>query len=153
LRQSVFAHVAGGRPIETGTEPIYAWIRLEVIDVNPLEVHDGNLGFAIRVGRNYYTLEFPYTFQDGITLTGHPENSPFPEDLTWEQANSRLRVRQPDGLRLEVVKDGEPPSFTQPDKAERIYNLEVSLRPVKGSHADILVAMLPQSVSAFDRES
>ena len=36
LREEVFAHVPGGRDIETGQEPLFAWIRMSIREVNPI---------------------------------------------------------------------------------------------------------------------
>lgn len=172
IRQSVFAHVKGGGAVSTGVEPMYAWIRLEVTDILPIAMDDGGpVGFAIRVGRNYYTLELPYKFQDGITLTGYPERSPFLADVTGQNVSvggrNGVRISQPDearpadlgwpnntrpgGVRMEILTDAAtPPNWTQPKS--RIYNLRTYLDKKVGSKVDILLAMLPQPAAEFDRE-
>ena len=35
LRQEAFAHVPGGKPVATGTEPIFAWVRLSIAHLCP----------------------------------------------------------------------------------------------------------------------
>ncbi|WP_328992683.1 twin-arginine translocation signal domain-containing protein [Kribbella sp. NBC_01245] len=155
LRQSVFAHTLGGVDVETGKEPLFAWIRLSVESVNPLGT-TGPIGFAIRVASAYYTQEYPYTFQDGVTLTGHPAMAPFP---SWRRADPLavgtrrgLKIWQHEGPRIGVLTSNAVPVFSQPNSSKYIYNLEVTLPPVQGAYTDLMVAMLPQYEPNFDRE-
>lgn len=155
LRQSVFAHKLGGGDISSGTEPLFAWIRLSVEYVNPLHT-SGQIGFAIRAARPYYTQEYPYTFQDGVTLTGYPEMAPFPEGrwvVPVTVGNKRgIKMWQPDGPRLAAVTTGTVPTWSQPDTSKFLYNIEVRLPAVKGAYTDVMVAMLAQFEPDFDRE-
>jgi hypothetical protein len=151
LRQSVFAHTRNGAEVVTGDESLFAWIRLEVVAADPRLVNkDHEYGFAIRACRAYYSQELPYNWQDGIVLTGMPEQAPFTY-TRWKKdlaapGMSGFSMWQPRGPQLGVLAmNGAPaPEFLEAtDKTKPIYHIQARLKPEAGSRVDILQCMRP----------
>ncbi|MFB6718993.1 hypothetical protein ACFCV3_02490 [Kribbella sp. NPDC056345] len=151
LRQSVFAHALNGADVVTGQEPLFAWIRLEVVAADPRLVKDGSdYGFAIRVCRAYYSQELPYNWQDGIVLTGFPELAPFTY-TRWKfdlstSAMAGFSMWGPRGPQLAVLamKGAPAPDFIDTkDRTKPIYEIAARLKPEVGSRVDILQCMRP----------
>src|SRR5687768_14185865 len=53
LRQEIFCHMKGGGAVETGDEPLYAWVRLSVKHVDPIRAPE-KFFFAVQLSRLYY---------------------------------------------------------------------------------------------------
>jgi hypothetical protein len=53
FREEVFAHISGGGDIKTGVEPLYAWVRLSIVDrMEGLPLRD-KVGFAVKINNAY----------------------------------------------------------------------------------------------------
>ncbi|GAA1707188.1 hypothetical protein GCM10009745_63800 [Kribbella yunnanensis] len=158
VRQSVFGHLKGGGAYEGETDPLYAWVRLEVEKVDPVRAPE-TLPFVVRVARRHLFFRDRYADENGVTLEYDPAQAPMP---------GRMRVapvfnpgNRPYERRIQhldnTVRIGTSPlrqdqaSFTEL-ATERVYDLKVTLDVTAGAHVDFLVAMRPQPREEFDRE-
>ena len=156
MRQRVFAHIPGAEDIETGIEPLFAWIRLSLHHVCDALSFDGTFDCLIKVNR-------PHIKQTSMNLRGNilfdPDNSKYPRKLTCKRhaydAKRGLLVMEEDGkVRLGLAPGqkhcravfgcGKP-------TANDCY-IQVRLKAVKGAHVDLLVPMLATDKRTFDRE-
>ena len=55
MRQELFSHLKGGRAVETGIEPLYAWLRLSVSFVHPIRPPH-RFSFGIQLSKAYYDV-------------------------------------------------------------------------------------------------
>ncbi|MDR1121193.1 MAG: hypothetical protein LBM08_09780 [Dysgonamonadaceae bacterium] len=155
VRQEVFAHIKGARDVETGIEPLYAWIRLSVIHVDELR-HPGKFLFSVQLSRNYYVHRERYLQEDGITVDVEPSRVPYPQNLNAESFRENgqvgLRILEPDGkVRLTVQPtDSDKVQFSAFKPG--IYNLKVTLKAELGDHVDMLLPMLPDTPGENERE-
>jgi hypothetical protein len=162
LRQSVFAHVKGGGPVESPLdEPIYAWTRYTVEHVDPLQAPD-SFEFVLRLSKVVikHVVGPPEQQEAFITMRVDPAAAPLDGELRID------RIWNPDGKPLTVpVYDaddnvrmivGTPAGGTirlgQADGHERVYDLRLGVPVEEGTHVDVLVPMLPQSKDEAMRE-
>jgi len=154
LRQEVFAHVPGGKEIQTGVEPLFAWVRLSVYgSVEGLPLPD-RYGFAIKINAPHISR----TMNIRNNLIYHPDRSAYPRALAPSpEGYSRevgYRLVEPDGR----VRLGIPPgqacavSFLTGKPTDKDSLLYIQFDARKGAHVDLLVPMLPCEKAVFDQE-
>ena len=163
LRQYVFAHVPGGRDVETGAEPLFAWVRLtihELCEGLPLEETHG---FVVRVNAPHVRC----SMLKGSNVTFDTDQSAYPRLLRPERPRyskrSGWRLLEPDGrVRLGIAAgqeckvhfrepskgDAEPPRHVRAEAGD----LYVQMQARKGRHVDLLIPMLPAERTVFDEE-
>jgi hypothetical protein len=149
LRQTVFAHVPGGQPVEWGDEPLFAWVRLAVVETCDTVRREPDLGFRIKLNAPHfrYTMSmYDHTFP--------AEKSAYPRILHAETAEGGLRLLEEDGrVRLAVVPAPEVSAWLQPQEEDsRDLFFAVRMPSVAGAHADLLLPMLPCEPALFDEE-
>jgi hypothetical protein len=162
LREEVFAHVPGGKPIKTGVEPLYAWVRLSVVHVDPIRAPK-RFCFGIQLSNLYCRTEYPFGLDDSVAMTAYPAESRLTsalvaEPLPAEGAGARpgLRVLQQSDrdVRLLILPGGSGElDFAETAKDSGVYRLKVDLPVTLGATTDILVPMLPQPASAIAGEA
>ncbi len=146
LRQEVFAHVRGGREIVTGTEPLFAWIRLSVRRVNPL-MEPEDCGILLKINKPHW---FPEMY-DGRNCALRTTDARYPRELTLERFGPTERpgflVVEPDErIRIAVI----PRSDVQATLKRRTgnhgqdTNLHVTIPTVTGGYVDVLLPLIPQ---------
>lgn len=150
LRQEVFAHVPGGKPVTTGTEPIFAWVRLSIAYVCSGMPTADRYGFAIKLNAPHVTAGM--TYMNNIHF--HTDQSAYPRKLTAEAGDRGWLLLEEDGnVRLGVPPDRSTDiRFTpgRPTDKDSLVSLTLEARP--GSRADVLVPMLPTRRAAFEAE-
>ena len=155
IRQEIFAHVKGGKDVETGIEPLYAWIRLSVSRVNELK-HPDQFTVSLQLSRVYYRKGGYYANDDGMTVDIDKNISSYPKALKGEIYKKNdltgLHIIEPDGkVRLSVLP-------TSPNKVEfsqfqeGIYNLKVNMKAIEGDFVDLLLPMLPETMEEIEME-
>lgn len=154
LRKEFFAHVPGGEPVETGTEPLYGWVRLSVVDVNPLVEFD-NCGFLLRINAPHIYWEM----YEGRNLMVRQSELLYPRELHMETFGDESRpgafVLEPDGkVRLAVLEGSEVEITFQPPDMDNLkgYRLHVSLPARQGAYVDLLLPFLSQPRADITRE-
>jgi hypothetical protein len=150
LRQEVFAHMKGGKPVERGDEPLYAWVRLSVKHVDPVRAPQ-KFYFAARLSRDYYDESGDR--EDSLFLIARPKVAKLAEALTSKPLPTEggsgvagLDVGQANAVRLRVLPGAAGPvtlAPTAPDSG--VYNLKVELPMKEGAHTDFLIPMLVSS--------
>jgi hypothetical protein len=146
IEQEVFAHVSGGKKIESGLEPLFAWIRLKVTHVDPLRA-PAMFPVIVQLSRNYHEHNQRYMHEDGITIDVNPERAAYQVPLSAvtnsENGKHLLRVLESDqNVRLVAVasKKGKVEFFK---RAEGVYGLKVNLAAKVGDSVDLLFPALP----------
>ena len=152
LRQEVFAHVPGGQPVESGVEPLFAWVRLSVRETCAGLPLEPECGFLLKINAPH----FSYT----MDKFGHQfpvEDSAYPRLLVAEPAayasDTGLRLVEDDRVQL-ALAPGQPCSADLLPQVEgsRDLFLFVSMPAVVGTHVDLLLPMLPCERETLDRE-
>lgn len=154
LRQSVFAHVAGGKAVVRGDEPLFAWVRLQIQDICEGLPMEKDLIVHVR-------LNAPHI--GGLMEARHnivvrPEQAAYPRTLTWEaeayDAARGLRLLEPDGRVRFAVAPGQTCEFVPfeqtPDGMHLDFGLALPMR--RGASVDLLLPMLPTERETFDSE-
>ncbi len=155
LRQEVFAHVPGGEPIESGTEPLFAWVRFSIAEINPV-MDPPPCGILVKINKPHVHLEM----YEGRNVALRTTDARYPRELALEThgdpERSGWRVTEPDGrIRLGVLP-GDVEEVTlasrQGDK-EQHTNLHVVIPARKGAYVDLLVPMLPAERDVYMAEA
>jgi len=143
LRSQVFAHVPGGKELERGDEPLFAWVRLSVHYASQGLPLEQNLGFGVRI--NAFSVNGSMEVKNNLsTLNTKPK---YPREL---KADGSLIV-EPDGrVRLAVANGNAEFKAGAPTADDSL--LYVQLPPTQGSHVDLLIPMLPTDHATFDKE-
>src|SRR5688500_13235283 len=154
LRQEVFGHVKGGKAVERGDEPLYAWVRLSVKHVDPLRAPE-KFFFGVQLSQLYYDQYG--TRDDSLYLFAAPTRAKLPGALTSkriEDGAGGLDVTQGERVRLRVMPGaaGEV-SLEETAAGSGVYNLKVELPVKAGAHTDILVPMLAAAPEDLDAEA
>ncbi|MBI2191629.1 MAG: hypothetical protein HYU36_06575 [Planctomycetes bacterium] len=157
LRQHVFAHIPGGGEVQTGVEPLFAWIRLSIRDTCEGIPLNEKHGFLI-------TLDAPHvscgmSIRNNVRFHNHPpEKMRYPRDLRLEghpyDPSRATRVLEPDGRVRLAVLPGQRcrVEFSAGTPNIPRYLLYVQFDARKGRHVDLLLPMLPTDQETIDRE-
>lgn len=155
LREEVFAHMPGGREIETGTEPLFAWVRLSIRDVNPI-MTPGPCWILLRINKPHL---FPEMYE-GRHCALRRTDALYPRELTLEKTGGPNRpggiLIEPDGRVRLAVLPGDATEISLKKRAgphQQDTLLHVVLPARKGASVDVLVPMLPESREALLREA
>lgn len=145
LRQEVFAHVPGGREIERGDEPIYAWIRLRVRETHPL-MPLGRCSILAKMSKPHW---FPEMYE-GRNCALRRTDSRYPRPLRLERLEgdegAAYVVTEPDGrVRLAVLPRPDLGVSLERDAGPhgQDTNLHVRMPARRGEAVDLLLPMLP----------
>jgi len=158
LRQEVVGHVTGGKAVEKGDEPLYAWVRLSVKHVDPIRAPE-KFFFAVQLSRVYYE-QYGHR-DDSLYLFAAPKQAKLADPLTAKPlaagdgaAAAGLDVVQGGAVRLRVLPGAAGAvSLAETKAGSGVYNLKVEL-PVKvGAHTDILVPMLAAPAEELNAEA
>jgi hypothetical protein len=160
LRQQVFAHVAGGKEVETGTDPLFAWIRLyvhETIPALPLEETDG---FLIKINAPCFrpTMD-PENYSFDAAHSAYPRElrpRASARDFRLIEETSRpvahgIPIDPPVRLAIPAARDVDI-EFRPRKEASNDCHLWIRFPAKVGTSVDILLPMLPTNAAAIDRE-
>ena len=158
LREEVFGYIPGTDDVKTGDEPLFAWVRLRVAWCCPVLPLEERHGFLVKI--NCPHLATRMNMRDHIFLnqslyrrTLQPEAKDYSSDAGW-------RLLEPDGnVRMGVAPAATeakltflPPHPDKPDSTMDDSFVHLSIPAREGSHADLLIPMLPTDRATFDRE-
>ncbi|MCC6492525.1 MAG: hypothetical protein IT424_05845 [Pirellulales bacterium] len=154
LHEKVFAHTPGGQAVQTGKEPLYLWIRLEVAHVDPLEATPSAI-MMIHVG-NPDMMQRSMWHEDNLTV--HPQQAIYPRTLVrdaYQQDQfSCCRLVEPDGkIRLIGKMASGSAMLVERSEGSRDYYLKVEMPSVAGTHVDLLLPMIPGDADAVRAEA
>ncbi|MEN8227701.1 MAG: twin-arginine translocation signal domain-containing protein [Bacteroidota bacterium] len=158
LESSVFVHTPSGAPVKRGDEPLYAWVRIavvELIDGLPLEER---YGFNVVVEnarvfvRNVRRHNIRYEEDRSYDRKLKPLTEAYNKQkgyLLLEDGN-RVRVGVAPGADCQVWFN----RFTgqMPDNSFKMEldSISVLLKPEVGEQADLLIPILPASREAYE---
>jgi hypothetical protein len=153
LREEVFAHTPGGKPVKTGKEPLYLWLRLSVEHVDPL-LASSNALMMIHIGQPHVGRSMWHE----ENLTVYPEQAIYPRKLVrdaYQQGPlSCCRLVEPDGkIRLIAMMAAGSAMLEERSEGSRDYYLKVDVPAVKGTHIDMVVPMIPGEADAVRAEA
>lgn len=157
VRQSVFAHVRGAAEIKTGTEPLYAWIRLSVAFVHPVHPPK-DFTFGIQLSQVYYDVGG--SLEDSVFLAINPPKAPFATPMSTVDVPAAtgkqpgMQITQHNEVRLLALPGGDGKlAFHESAATARVYELHVTLPAQEGAYTDLLVPMLAEDPATFNLES
>ncbi len=150
LREEVFAHLPGAGKVETGREPLFAWVRLSIAgrcDPLPLEPQHG---FAVKINAPHIQTTMAYL----ANIHFVPDQSAYPRKLSTSDEGGSLRLVEPDGKVRLGVAPGSRARISykagQPTARDAVLSILLDTRP--GEHVDLLVPAIPAAKDAFDAE-
>ena len=157
LKEEIFAHVPGGEEVQTGIEPLYAWVRLSVSQVDELKAPE-SFSFLLQLD----AVHIRRTMEQEANLLVFPERSAYPRKLKFEEEaegpGTVCRIVEPDGrVRLAAVSGADIRFRFEGKKPVSAggaanYFLTLTLPAREGAHADLLLPMLPEEREAVGRE-
>ncbi|MDR1718839.1 MAG: hypothetical protein LBR67_01785 [Dysgonamonadaceae bacterium] len=156
VRQEVFAHIKGATEVQSGIEPLYAWIRLSVTHVDALR-HPEKFTFSMQLSRLYYFHAQRYLQDDGITVDINPALAPYSKQLKsvdFKQNDKMgMNILEPDGKVRMTVLPVNAGKVIFSEFKEGIYNLKIDFAAQVGDHVDLLLPMLPESLEEMEQEA
>jgi hypothetical protein len=153
LRQEVFAHLPGGQLVETGREPLFAWIRLSIHDVCEGIYPPKQAGFAIKINAPFVIA----SMQRKYTLRYAAEKSTYETELRPSGKNySTLRgysLNEDGNIRL-VIPPGQQchVTFMPSHPTEHDTTIYVMMDATKGTHVDLLVPLFADRKAVVSKE-
>lgn len=153
LREEVFAHVSGGRESETGREPLFAWIRMSIREVNPI-MNPDPCYILVRINKPHI---FPEMYRQRNCALRRTD-ALYPRPLELEKLGDAdkpgcLIIEQGDKIRLGVLPGRATElRLDQPKGDEQDTNLHVVMAVEKGNYVDLLLPMLPAGRDLFMKE-
>jgi hypothetical protein len=149
MRTEVFTHMKGGGEVVTGTEPLYAWVRLSVAYVDPIRAPQKYF-FAVQLSKDYYDVSG--TLEDSVFLLADPAKAPIQSPLILDKVAGTLgghegaQIKEDGQVRLRVLPGGDGDfSLAETATNSGIYSLKIELPVRAGAHTDLLVPILPFS--------
>ncbi|WP_262249630.1 hypothetical protein [Parapedobacter soli] len=156
VRQEIFANVKGSTDVETGIEPLYAWVRLSVTKVDSARF-TGVIPVATQLSRVYYIHSQRYLQEDGITIDIDPKLAPYPSELSLadfrDGEQQGYRVMEHDGkVRLAILPTKQDRNIALTPIDSGMYNLRIDLNAEVGDYVDVLIPMLPEEQTEIDSQ-
>jgi len=159
IRQTVFGHIPGGGDVETAVEPLYAWVRFEVVYVDPIKA-PRDFTFQLWLSKAYIKPRGPYEQENGVPLTVVPDEAPLNGELTmqrvWNPTGRPMTVPITDAngdVRLMVTTADKGTIAMEKNARGGVYDLRLGFPVQVGAHVDLLVPMLPQPLAGVKAEA
>jgi acetyl esterase/lipase len=148
FRQEVFAHVAGGGDVKTGTEPLFAWVRVSIGQAASRP--DGPTKFTLLFKIHGPEIGRSMTSRDNLRYAWKP----YPRCLSWEsgaEGTTTAWLREPDGkIRLAVGSCKGCRVDFHPAEKEAELKVEFDVR--QDASVEILLPMIPMSQEVVQQE-
>ena len=154
LKQELFAHVAGGKDVRTGIEPLFLWIRLSVKGMCPAIPLEKAYGFIITIAKphaaTYMARANNLIFDRWHTLyprTLTPDRKAYSAAHGYRlmEKGNRVRMGIAPGRKCNVRFDRTVPK-------DQHHHLYVQMDARIGARVDILVPMVPCARDVFNEE-
>ncbi len=159
LKTEMFAHMMGGGDVTTATEPLFAWVRMSVDHVDPIE-HPEKFSFAIQLSKIWYLQSGMAGLDEIAYLEAVPELAVLDEaeyTSTSLSAGSNggagFELRQDDKVRLQVLPGGDGAVTLSESADGKSYVMQVEFPVKEGAYVDMLVPMLPEPADVFAAEA
>jgi hypothetical protein len=153
LKEEVFGHIAGARDVQTGTEPLFGWVRISVAEKLDM-IQRKQIGFNIRVNAPH--VSFGMWALENVII--HPAESAYPRKLSVEMLGETnhpgcLLTEDNGKVRLAVLP-GKAESIVFKDRKPegKDYSLHVIMPANKGAHVDLLLPFIPTDRALVETE-
>ncbi|MFB3902498.1 MAG: hypothetical protein ACE15E_03535 [Acidobacteriota bacterium] len=153
FRQEVFAHMPGGQDVEAGLEPLFAWVRLSIVDACPGLPAPARAGFGVKVNAPFVLT----AMSPGQNIRYEAERSKYPAALAaagpYDEAGG-FRLLEGERVRLGVMPAptvGVRLEFGKPKENDTA--LVILMKADLGRHVDLLIPLLPAALVDFEREA
>lgn len=155
FRSEIFGHIPDTGEVDTGSEPLFAWVRLSIHDILPGLPAPEFYGFNLLINAPYIftgSMSIRYNIAVDRSKSAYPRKL-VAESPSYSRSNG-MRILEPDGkVRLAVAPGQDVEVQALPDTPTELdYLLFVPLKIEKGSRVDLLVPMLPTERELFDEE-
>ncbi|MFC1537540.1 hypothetical protein ACFL4P_01800 [Gemmatimonadota bacterium] len=162
LQKEIFSHLLGTKDVESGDEPLFAWIRLSVKDIDSFSAPD-TCSIVMHLG----SVHIRRNMMGERNLTVLPERAAYRRRLSQEIIESTgkeglLVLERDDRVRLAVLPTlpdgvsfiGRPAKLYDKGKTVQAwdYYLTIKFPAVKGAHADLLIPMVPVERETLENE-
>lgn len=159
IRAEIFAHQQGSEDVQTGLEPLYAWVRLKVVFADPQRKPDF-YPVVVQLSRIYYgkddeaynTVSNEPSFKIMILPKTAPYGKQLKGELYEDNGHTGMYVTEPDGKVRMAVQPTEEGRLSLFDVSEGVTALKIMLRGEVGDYVDLLVPMIPQERRELDEE-
>ena len=159
IRAEMFAHQQGSGDVQTGLEPLYAWIRLKVVFADPIRKPD-LYPVVVQMSRIYYAKDDEayntVSNEPSFKIMVMPEMAPYKKPLKGELYEDNglcgMHITEPDGKIRMAVQPTEKGRLQFFDVSEGVTAVKVMLRGEVGDQVDLLVPMIPQDKEKFQAE-
>ena len=144
VRQEMFAHMQGGNAVETGIEPLFAWIKYVVTDV-PEGTVDGKIKMRIRLSSEF-SLGACMTIPENLRIVANEKcYHGLLEDSVFETGGGKgsYILEEDKKVRLTCLPSETAEyrlTSSKPDAKD--YVLEVTFKAQKGASAVLLLPMI-----------
>jgi len=153
LRNEIFGHIAGGGPVRTGIEPLYAWMRLTIKQQADAGEKD-RYGWLVKINKPYMQR----SMWRQRNLIAKPEKSAYPGKLSGEVAgdiseHGYYLVEEGGKVRLGIAPGSECKArYFRGGPYKRDVYLHIEMPVHAEAHVDLLLPMLPVKRAEFDTE-
>jgi len=146
LESKFFAHVPGGREVESGIEPLFGWLRLSVKEANGSALQE-TAGFLLALNAPHTRLHL-YTTENCVL---EPSRALYPRELRMAVGPGSKPMVVEDGTQGELVRlavDSEADeavawSVPQDSASQQDCTVYLPLPVEKGAHVDVLIPHIP----------
>ena len=150
-----FAHIPGGEEVETGTEPLFGWLRLSIKEVSGLVSHE-TAGFVLALNAPHTRLHL-FTTENCVL---EPSRAAYPRALRVAVGAGSTPLIVEEGSQGEAVRlavgsggaEGVAWSVPQDSASGRDYTLYLAMPAEEGAHVDVLIPHIPLSMEAVEAE-
>lgn len=157
LRQEIFTRVPGAQAVESGVEPLFAWVRLSVNHLDEIRAPE-KVYFDVQLSKIYYGVTS--TVDDTLFFSVRPELMKLADGLTSTALSgdgdqtAGLLVQHNGQARLQVMPGGDGAvSLAETGTSTGVYHLKVELPARVGAHTDLLLPMLAVDADVMAREA
>lgn len=143
LRQEVFAHLPGGSAVKTGSEPLFAWMRLAAERSTPADAF-----LLIRINQPHIQTEM----DRNNNLLANPAASAYPCPLRLKSTAPGMHLLFDDTGKVRLALRSDPPTdLSLVDQRPALPDVYLKMAISEG-HADLLVPLVPVARDVMDAE-
>jgi len=159
VRAEMFSHQQGSKDVETALEPIYTWIRLKVIFVDPLRKPD-LYPIVLQLSRIFYEKDGEaynlISNQPSFKIMVNPHRASYEKKLEGELYEDNglygMYVTEPNGQIRIGVQPTEQGRLNFFEVSKGVTAIKIMLKAEVGDYVDLLVPMFPQDKGIFAEE-
>ena len=154
VRQEIFSHVRGGKDMQTGIEPIFAWIKYVVKEVPEGSV-SGKVKLRIRLSSEFALLPNMTASENLLMKADKRDYHRKLEEAVFEtdSAKGSYILEEDKKIRLTCLPSTTAQyRLTSPKPDSKDYVLEIDFKAQKGAEAILLLPMIPYEKDTVSAE-